>query len=226
MKKRYAVIGLGLLGRTVARELAARGAEVIAVDVNLKLVQSLADEVTVAVRLDSTDREALEAQGVGSVDAAVVAIGENFQAAVLTTALLKELGVPRVISRAVTEEEAKILKLVNADQVVLVEEWVARRLAQQVMSPSLTEVVEITPGMSIARIETSESMRGKTLASLSFRQRYGLNVLSVIKRGEAALPPSHLPDPDAVLEEGDVLVVEGTEEAIERFAAGGEERAS
>jgi trk system potassium uptake protein TrkA len=222
MKKRYAVIGLGLLGRTVARELAARGAEVIAVDVNLKLVQSLADEVTVAVRLDSTDREALEAQGVGSVDAAIVAIGENFQAAVLTTALLKEMGIPRVISRAVTEEEAKILKFVNADQVVLVEEWVARRLAQQVLSPSLTEIVEITPGLSLARIEATRSMRGKTLASLSFRQRYGLNVLSVIKPTEASVPPSRLPDPEAVLEEGDLLVVEGTEEAIERFAAGAE----
>jgi len=223
MKKRYAVIGLGLLGRTVARELAARGAEVIAVDVNLKLVQSLADEVTVAVRMDSTDREALEAQGVGSVDAAIVAIGENFQAAVLTTALLKEMGVPRVVSRAVTEDEAKILKLVNADQVVLVEEWVARRLAQQVLSPSLTEIVEITPGLSLARIETTRSMHGKTLASLSFRQRYGLNVVSVIKPTEAGVPPSRLPDPEAVLEEGDVLVVEGTEDAIERFAAGAEE---
>lgn len=219
--RKYAVIGLGLLGRTVARELAARGAEVVAVDMNQKLVQSMADEVTVAVRLDSTDRDALQAQGIDKVDAAIVAIGENFEAAVLTTALLKELGVPRVISRAVTEDEARILKLVNADQVVLVEEWVARRLAQQIMSPSLTEIVELSPGMSLARIEAGKSMWGKTLASLSFRQRFGLNVIAVIKVGEVTAPPSTtLPDPKAVLEEGDVLLVDGPDDAIERFASG------
>jgi len=221
--RKYAVIGLGLLGRTVARELAERGAEVIAVDMNQKLVQSMANEVAVAVRLDSTDRDALQAQGVDKVDAAIVAIGENFEAAVLTTALLKELGVPRVISRAVTEDEAKILKLVNADQVVLVEEWVARRLAQQIMSPSLTEIVELSPGMSLARIETAPSMWGKTLASLSFRQRYKLNVIAVIKAGEVAGSSTVLPDPKAILEQGDVLLVDGPDDAIERFAAGSSE---
>lgn len=219
--KRYAVIGLGLLGRTVARELSARGAEVIAIDVNEELTQALSDEVSLAVRLDSTSREALLSQGIDKVDAALVAIGENFQAAVLTTALLKEFGVPRVISRAVTEEEARILKLVNADQVVLVEELVARRLAQQLASPSLVDMVELSPGMSLARIEVPSEMWGKTLASLKFRQHYGLNVVAVIKPeldGKAG-PGTILPDPDAVLEERDVLLVDGPDEAIEKLAA-------
>lgn len=220
--KRYAVIGLGLLGRTVARELAARGLEVIAVDLDGDLVQSVANEVTLAVRLDSTNREALLRQGIDQVDAAVVAIGENFQAAVLTTALLKEFGVKRVVSRAVTEEEARILKLVNADQVILAEEWVGRRLAQQLASPSLVDMVELSPGMSLARIEASPEMWGKTLASLKFRQRYGLNVVAVIKPegADRAAPETLLPDPEAVLDEGDVLLVDGPDEAIERLAAG------
>jgi trk system potassium uptake protein TrkA len=218
--KRYAVIGLGLLGRTVARELSARGEEVIAIDVDAELVQTIADEVTLAVRLDSTNREALLKQGIDKVDAALVAIGENFQAAVLTTALLKEFGVERVISRAVTEEEARILKLVNADQVVLVEEWVAKRLAQQLTTPSLVDMVELSPGMSLARIESSEEMWGKTLASLKFRQRYGLNVVAVIKpEGEdRASSSTLLPDPNAVIEKGDVLLVDGPDEAIEGLA--------
>ena len=220
--KRYAVIGLGLLGRTVARELSARGAEVIAVDVNEELVQALAEEVSLAVRLDSTSREALLSQGIDKVDAALVAIGENFQAAVLTTALLKEFGIERVISRAVTEEEARILKLVRADQVVLVEELVAHRLAQQLMSPSLIDMVELSPGMSLARVEVSSEMWGKTLASLKFRQHYGLNVIAVIKpeRDGKTAAGTLLPDPDAVLEEGDVLLVDGPDEAIERLASG------
>jgi trk system potassium uptake protein TrkA len=220
--KRYAVIGLGLLGRTVARELSARGFEVIAVDLDPDLVQSIADEVTLAVRLDSTNREALLRQGIDQVDAALVAIGENFQASVLTTALLKEFGIKRVVSRAVTEQEAKILKLVHADQVVLAEEWVARRLAQQLASPSLLDMVELSPGMSLGRVEASSEMWGKTLSSLKFRQRYGLNVVAVIKpeSDEREAAQTLLPDPDAVIDEGDVLLVDGSDEAIETLASG------
>ncbi len=220
--KRYAVIGLGLLGRTVARELSARGLEVIAVDLDGELVQAIADEVTLAVRLDSTNREALLRQGIDQVDAALVAIGENFQASVLTTALLKEFGVKRVVSRAVTEQEAKILKLVYADQVVLAEEWVARRLAQQLASPSLLDMVELSPGMSLARVEAAPEMWGKTLSSLKFRQRYGLNVVAVIKpeNEEREVAQTLLPDPDAMIDEGDVLLVDGTDEAIEMLASG------
>jgi len=219
--KRYAVIGLGLLGRTVARELSQRGLEVIAVDVDADLVQAIADEVTLAVRLDSTNREALVLQGIDQVDAALVAIGENFQAAVLTTALLKELGVKWVTSRAMTELEAKILKHVHADQVVLAEEWVARRLAQQLASPNLVDMVELSPGMSLARIEASPEMWDKTLASLKFRQRYGLNVVAVIKpEGEhREAPETLLPDPEAVIDKGDVLLVDGPDEAIEKLAS-------
>lgn len=223
--KRYAVIGLGLLGRTVARELSQRGLEVIAVDLDGELVQAIADEVTLAVRLDSTNREALVRQGIDQVDAALVAIGENFQAAVLTTALLKELGIEKVVSRAMTELEAKILKLVNADQVILAEEWVAKRLAQQLASPSLVDMVELSPGMSLARIEASPEMWNKTLAALKFRQRYGLNVVAVIKpeSEERGAPETLLPDPEAVLEEGDVLLVDGPDEAIEKLASAGTE---
>lgn len=220
--KRYAVIGLGLLGRTVARELAGRGAEVIAVDMDQELVQSMADDVALAVRLDSTNREALQQQGIDRVDAALVAIGENFQAAVLTTALLKEFGIERVISRAGTEQEARILKLVNADEVVLVEEIVARRLATRMASPSLVDMVELSPGMSLARVAAPPEMHGKTLASLKFRQQYGLNVVAVMKAGseEPGTPTTLLPDPDEVIGKGDVLLVDGPDEAIERLASG------
>jgi len=129
--------------------------------------------------------------------------------------------VPRVISRAVTEEEARILKLVNADEVVLVEEWVARKLSQSIMSPSLMDVVELGPGLSLGRIRASQEMWGKSLAALKFRQRYGLSVVAVIKpltEGRET-PESEIPDPDAIIEQGDVLLVEGDDEAIERLAS-------
>jgi trk system potassium uptake protein TrkA len=98
---------------------------------------------------------------------------------------------------------------------------VARRLTTRLMSPSLVEMIELTPGMSLAKIEAAPEMLGKTLASLKFRQRYGLNVVAVIKsaadgQGGAA---TMLPDPEEVIEEGDVLVVDGPDEAIERLAS-------
>ena len=219
--KRFAVIGLGLLGRTVARELSQRGAEVIAIDLEQDLVDAVADHVALAVRLDSTNRDALLSQGIDKVDAAVIAIGENFQAAVLTTALVKEFGVPRVISRAVTEDEAKILKLVKADEVILVEEWVARKLSQSILSPSLMDVVELGPGLSLGRIRASKEMWGKSLAAVKFRQRYGLSVVAMIKAVSEGrqTPETLIPDPEAIIDQGDVLLVEGDDEAIERLAS-------
>ncbi|HYW69026.1 MAG TPA: TrkA C-terminal domain-containing protein, partial [bacterium] len=106
----------------------------------------------------------------------------------------------------------------------LVEEMVARRLATRLMSPSLVDMVELTPGMSLAKIEAAPEMLGKTLSSLKFRQRYGLNVVAVIKGGEAhGAQTTLLPDPDEVIEEGDILLVDGPDEAIERMASGDSE---
>lgn len=218
--RRFAVIGLGILGRTVARELSDRGAEVIAIDQDPELVQVVADSVALAVRLDSTNRDALLAQGIETIDAALVAIGESFHAAVLTTALLKELGVKHVISRATSEEEARILKLVQADEVIMVEEMVGRRVAQQLMSPSLLDVTELSPGMSLARVQAPAETWGKSLASVKFRQRYGLNVVAVIKPEppEGEYKMTVLPDPNEIIEKGDTLLVDGPDQSIEQLA--------
>jgi len=121
--RKFAVIGLGRFGGTVAQSLAERGAEVIAVDKDGKLVDKFAEIVDLAVRLDSTDEEALKSQGINQVDVAIVSIGD-FEASVLTTALLKRLGVPMVITRAsqtASDIQDRILSLVGADRVVLPE---------------------------------------------------------------------------------------------------------
>jgi trk system potassium uptake protein TrkA len=219
--KRYAVIGLGLLGRTVARELAGRGLEVIAIDVNQNLVQAIADDVTMAVRLDSTNADALKQQGIDKVDAALVAIGENFEAAVLTTATLKDLGIPWVISRATTDQERDILTRVRADRVVLVEEEMGKRVAQRMVSASLGDAVELAEGVSFAKMQTSKEMWGKSLAELKFRQRYRVNVTAVIRpateeggKAEVFAPP----DAEEVIQEGDVIAVDGPDKAIESLA--------
>ena len=115
---RFAVIGLGRFGRGLARALTADGAEVIAVDRNPKLVEAVRDEVTVAVRLDSTDAEALRAQGIAEVDLAIVGIGEQFESAALTVAVLRELGVPRIYARAESDIQGQILSRIGAHEIV------------------------------------------------------------------------------------------------------------
>jgi len=107
--QRFAVIGLGRFGQRLARALTADGAEVIAIDREVDLVEEVRDEVTLAVRLDSTDEEALKAQGIAEVDAVIVGIGEQFEAAALTVAVLQSLGVPRIYARAETTVQARIL---------------------------------------------------------------------------------------------------------------------
>ena len=115
---RFAVIGLGRFGSRLASNLAAAGAEVIAIDRSRQIVEDLRDKVTLAIALDATDEQALRIQGVDQVDCAVVGIGQDFEANALTTALLKSLGVARVVSRAGNQMQAEILTRIGADGVV------------------------------------------------------------------------------------------------------------
>ena len=139
----YAVIGLGRFGRMVAEMLAADGAEVIAVDLNPTLVEDIKDKVTVAVRMDSTDETALVSQGIDSMDAVIVGIGDDFEANQLTVVIAKKIGVKKVITRARTPVQAKILSLIGADEVIMPEEETAQRLAQRLNRPNIRAHLEL-----------------------------------------------------------------------------------
>jgi trk system potassium uptake protein TrkA len=130
MPRKFAVIGLGIFGVRVALTLMENQGEVIAIDKNRKPIEEIKDKVTVAVRLDATDEEALKLQGIDKVDVAVVCIGEDFESNLLTTVLLKRLGVKKVVSRASSPVQRQILDLVGADRVVSPEEEIAVKLAE------------------------------------------------------------------------------------------------
>src|SRR5512136_26153 len=134
MKKRFAVIGLGLFGWEVATTLAEMGAEVIAIDKNWKIVEKIKEHVLIAVQLDSKDQEALEAQDLKNVDAAIVGIGADFEECLLTVVVLKQMGIPKVIARAGTKSQKMILEKVGCDLVVLLEEDMGRRIAKILIS--------------------------------------------------------------------------------------------
>lgn len=127
--QRVIVVGLGKLGLAIARTLAEQKVDVVGVDLSMHLVQEASSEIGAAVQADSTDLDALEAAGGRGASCAVVAIGDDFEASVLTTAVLRELGIPKVVARANSDREAKILRLVGATEVIYIEQEMGRRLA-------------------------------------------------------------------------------------------------
>lgn len=129
--KRILVVGLGKLGRAIAQSLTASGVDVIAVDQSMELVEDARDHVSAAVQADATDLDSLIAAGARGVTAAVVAIGEDFEASVLATSVLRELGIPQIVARANSSREERILRLIGATEIVFIEQEVGQRLAQR-----------------------------------------------------------------------------------------------
>ena len=150
--RRFAVIGLGRFGEHLARALAQAGDEVIAIDRDSDYVDRVRDDVTLAVRMDSTDKLALVAQGIAEVDAAIVTIGEAFESSVLTVVTLKELGVPRIIARAMTDLQGKILRKVGADEIASAEQESAMRWAHRLSLPNLSQYIELEADHSLVYI--------------------------------------------------------------------------
>jgi trk system potassium uptake protein TrkA len=221
--KRFAVIGLGRFGYTVATHLARGGAEVVAIDSNANIINEVSDLVAMAVCMNSVDKEALLAHGVDKVDAAVVAIGQDFEANILTTTLLKDIGVRRVIARAGTNVQRRILERIGADQVIFPEDAIGVRVAQSLMSSRIVDITSLFEGLSLAQVQAPNDLVGKKIGEIKFRQKYQCNIV-VIKRqpvrakGGAAIE-NILPEPEDTIRSGDVLVVVGSEKDIEKLAS-------
>ncbi len=223
----FAVIGLGRFGSRLAKLLAQAGAEVIAVDSDRDLVERIRDSVSLAVCLDSTDREALEAQGIDKVDVAVVGIGTNFEANVLTTALLKEMGVPRVISRAQTTIRGSILAKAGADDIVNPESESAERWRNRLVAPAIIEQIELAEGYSLAQVAAPKDFHNRTLEDLAIRRKYKVNVVAIRRTVEESEDGEtrtrqfviSVPMPDSVVKPGDVLLLIGSDEALAALAS-------
>jgi trk system potassium uptake protein TrkA len=219
---KIAVIGLGRFGMSLARSLAASGAQVLAVDRAPQLVNEIKDDVDIAVRLDSTDRAALQSQELDTFDVCVVSIGENFEAALLTTVMAKQMGVPRIICRAQTTFHAEIFRQIGADQVVQPEMEIGEQLARKLANPHLRDLITLAEGYSLIEIPAPKVFHGKTLQELELRQRYGVNLIAVkqltskqidgkTEQYEKLIP---IPRPGEPIEPGDVWVLVGSDESL------------
>jgi trk system potassium uptake protein TrkA len=213
-KKEFVVFGLGRFGRSVATTLAEGGCEVMVVDDNEEIIHEIADYVTYAVRADVTDADALSNLGISNFDGAVVAIGENLEASVMVTILIKEMGVPYVLAKAQNELHAKILKKVGADMVVYPEKETGIRIANNLMMGNFFDAVELSSNFSMMEIDALPEWVGHSLRGLNLRAKKDINVIGLKRDDNLNINP----DADMPIERDDVLVIIGKNEALNKLA--------
>jgi trk system potassium uptake protein TrkA len=212
-KKQFAVIGMGRFGSSVAETLYNLGFEVLAIDANENRIQDIIDTVTHAVQADSTDEDALRALGIRNFDVVVVAIGQDIQSSILTTLIMKELGVPMLIVKAQNALHGKVVKKIGADKVIFPERDMGQRVAHHLISPNILDFIELSDDYSIVEIKAAKQMAGKNLRQLDIRAKYGCNVIAV-KNAEAMNIAPHAED---IINENDILVVVGDNEHLKQF---------
>ena len=209
--KSYVVIGLGLFGRAIARQLCMLGAEVLAIDVRSDLVQQVAADVTHAVEGDAQDKEVLRALGVRDMDCAIVSIGDDLAASVLITMNLMELEVPYIVCKAHDETHRRVLQKLGADRVVIPEQENAQRLGRSLHSHNVLEYIELSEDYGILEIPAPKSWVGKSLKELNIRAKLGVNIIAV----ESGKTTNVSPSADYKILEGDIMVVLGDNYSLE-----------
>ena len=216
MKKQVMVIGLGRMGSGVARSLYNIGHDVLAMDVDESRVQSMMGQVTYPVTGDATNEGVLRELGIPDYDSAVVAIGSDITASIMASVLLKKVGVPYVVSRAQNDLHGNTLELIGVDKVIHVESEMGVRLAHNLFNPNVQEYLELAPNFGLSRMRVPKRFISMTLKELGFsspRDKYGLAVLAIKRGKDITLNP----DADDRLQEGDLLVLAGRDELLDRL---------
>ncbi len=209
--KSYLVIGLGRFGAEVARRLCEQGCEVLAMDLRSDLVQQVSNDVTHAVVGDSQDKEVLRALGAGNFDCAVVAIGGELSASVLTTLNLKELNVPYVVCKAHDETHRRVLEKLGADRVVIPEQEYAARLAKSLSSTNVLDYIQLSNEYGIIETPVPQAWVGKSLKELNVRAKLGVNILAIKDGGKTDVSPAA----DYVMRAETIMLVLGNTKALE-----------
>lgn len=208
----YAVVGLGRFGFALAEKLASEGCDVMVIDRDRNMIDAASDFTDNAFVVTELTRENLEETGIAEADVAVICIGNQIDVSILTTLTVIRLGVPKVISKAISKEQGEVLKLLGAE-VVYPERDMALRLAGKLISPNVLEYISLNDEIDIMEIKLSEKVEGKTVIDLNLRSRYGLNIIAR-RRGET-LTTDILPD--MVLRATDSITVIGKTASIHKF---------
>ena len=210
--QQFLVLGLGRFGGALATTLVDVGHEVLGVDADAKRVQLYRDLLTHVVEADTTSVAALRQLGAGDFQTAVVSIGTDIEASILTTAALVDLGVPRIVAKAVSEAHGKILQRVGAHRVVFPERDTGVRVGHS-LTGNIMDYIQLDPGFALVETRAPHELVGKALGEAQVRQKYGITVVCIKPAGGSFTYAT----PDTVIREGDILVVAGETGRAERF---------
>ncbi len=209
----FVIIGLGRFGSSLGQELIKLGYEVLGVDRDEEKVQELSHILTHAVVADATEEEVLRSIGARNFDCGVVAIGDDIQASILATILLKDLGVKKVVAKAVSDLHGRVLERVGVDRIIYPERDMGIRVAHQLVSPNLLDYIELSKQYTIAELAVPQCLSGKSLDDVNPRGRFGCSIVAINKPKGIIIAPVA----KDVLSTNDVMVVIGTNQQIEQF---------
>ena len=208
-KKQYVVLGLGRFGISVARTLYSLGHDVLGVDNDEEIVQSLSNELTHVVTADLLDEETFKALGLRNFDVAIVAVGD-LEASMMCTLMLKETGIPFILAKASTSLHGRMLEKIGADKVIYPERDMGLRVGHNLADINIVDYIELVNNLSIMEIGAPKSMVGKSLSEAEMRRLYNVTVVALRRNGQMLVNP----DPHDKIRAGDIMVILGTRESI------------
>jgi trk system potassium uptake protein TrkA len=212
---KFAIIGLGSFGFNVAKTLYEHGHEVVAIDVDKEKVSASKNFVSHSVHMDAADKENLQAVGITDIDVVVMSLGPRMEASILTVLYLHELGVGRIIAKALSEDHMKILRAVGATEVIFPEKDMAIKTALKLSNPNILEYLPLYAGYGIQEIAPPEKFIGKSLKELDLRNKYDIQVIAIRE-----LIPEKItlvPKSDFVIKDSDILIIIGEEDHLDKF---------
>jgi trk/ktr system potassium uptake protein len=213
--KRVVVIGLGIFGFNIVKDLYENGFEVVAIDKNKDVIQKIRDFSTKAILADGTDKEVIESIGIQEDDVVIVSFGEDLAASTLITLRLKEMKVKNIIVKAPNEDHKHVLEKVGATEVIIPEREMADKVAKSLISPNVLDYIPLSDEYTISEIAPPPSFMGKSIAELHLRSKYHIEVIAV----REMLPERLImvPRADFTIKDSDVLVVIGKEKEIQKI---------
>ncbi len=208
--KQFAIIGLGRFGESLAITLTKMGYEVLAIDADEDKVEEISDLVTHSVQANALDELALKSLGLRNFDVVVVAIGQDIQANIMVTVMLKEMGVKKVMAKAASDLHGTVLKKIGADIVIFPEKDMGERVAWSLVSNNIIDQINLSPDFSLLELEAPMIFVGTTLRKSDLRKEYGFSVLAIRRDNEFIINP----DPGEVIGAGDTLIGIGDNEKL------------
>ena len=214
--KRVVVIGLGIFGFNIAKDLYENGFEVVAIDKNKEVIQKIRDFCTKAVLADGTDKEVIESIGIQPEDVVIVSFGEDLAASTLITLRLKEMKVKKIIVKAPNEDHKHVLEKVGATEVIIPEREMADKVAKSLISPNVLDYIPLSEDYTVSEIVPPPSFMGKTIGELHLRSKYHIEVIAIREMLPERL--TMVPRADFTIKDSDVLVVIGKEKDIQKIS--------